>query len=384
LPRRFTQESPFVAYFQEKKQTLSQYDIDVRPEFKAMTREEKQWLAELGIELYVPVLREEALLGVLAFGPQRLRTAYSQQERELMLTLADQAGLALEGARLFQQLSTINEEVGFLNQRLSLLDQSKSDFLSIASHELRTPLTQIHSYSQLLLELTEEDLRDQAYVRRVFQGLAQGSERLKDIVDLMLDVSAADLGKMSLFKGPVRLQEVYEQASHHFLPALQERRLALSEEGLNELPIVDADGTRLVQVLENLISNAIKYTPDGGKIKVRGCSREAKGGSLLVEIAVIDTGIGLHPQYHRTVFDKFFRIGETLHHTTSKTKFKGGGPGLGLTLAKAIVEAHQGQIWVESPGCDEEKLPGSTFFFTLPVPLSFQEEFASATSAERT
>lgn len=369
VPRRFTHESPFVRYLQDKRQILSQYDIDVRPEFKPMTREEKQWLSGLGIELYVPVSREQELLGVLAFGPQPQGTAYSQEEKELMETLADQAGLALEGARLFQQLALINEEVGLLTQRLSLLDQSKSDFLSIASHELRTPLTQIHTYSQLLLELTEEDLKDQAYIRRVFQGLAQGSERMKDIVDLMLDVSAADLGKMSLFRGPVRLKEVYEQAIHPFLPALEERQLQVAETGLNELPMVDADGTRLVQVLENLIGNAIKYTPDGGQITVRGRCLETPSRQPMVEIVVADSGIGIEPEHHRTIFEKFFRIGDSLHHTTSKTRFKGGGPGLGLTLAKAIVEAHRGQIWVESPGCDEKKLPGSSFFFTLPVPL---------------
>jgi signal transduction histidine kinase len=174
---------------------------------------------------------------------------------------------------------------------------------------------------------------------------------------------------MSLFKGLVRLKEVYEQAVHPFLPALEERQLRLSESGLSDLPLVDADGTRLVQVLENLIGNAIKYTPDGGQITVRGRCLETTSRKPLIEIAVIDTGIGIDPAYHRTIFEKFFRIGDSLHHTTSKTKFKGGGPGLGLTLAKAIVEAHQGWIWVESPGCDESKLPGSSFFFILPVPL---------------
>jgi signal transduction histidine kinase len=369
-PLRFTGDSPFVKHFIQKKAILSQYDIDMRPEFRAMTEEERRWLATLDIELYVPVLRGQALLGVLAFGPHAKGTAYNQDEKELMMMLADQSGLAFEGALLFRQLATVNEEVGLLSDRLSVLDRSKSDFLSIASHELRTPLTQIHTYSQLLLEFTEKDLQDETYVQTVFEGIARGSERLKEVIDMMLDVSAADLGKMHLFSGPVTLREVFEQAIRPFSVALEQRRLNLTEAGLANLPTVEADGTRLVQVLENLIGNAIKYTPDGGTITVRGRTVKDHRIGPAIGIAVIDQGIGIDPAHHETIFDKFFRVDESRFHSTSKTGFKGAGPGLGLTLVRAIVKAHRGRVWVESPGYNEEKCPGSTFYIVIPLPAN--------------
>jgi signal transduction histidine kinase len=372
--RRFTGESPFIKYFLEKGTILSQYDIDIHPDFSSMAQAEREWLADLGIELYVPVLREQELLAVLAFGPHLQGTTYNREEQELMMMLADQAGMAFEGALLFQQLATVNEEVGMLTDRLSVLDQSKADFLSIASHELRTPLTQIHTYSQLLLEFTGEDLKDEKYVQTVFEGIARGSERLKQVVDMMLDVSAADLGKMHLFSGPVVLNQVYDQALQPFVSILGERRIKLSQTGLSDLPMIEADGTRLVQVLENLIGNAIKYTPDGGEVLVRGRRIIDGDAGPAVEIAVIDRGIGIDREYHQIIFEKFFRVDDSKNHSTSKTKFKGAGPGLGLTLVKAIVEAHQGRVWVSSPGYDEKTYPGSTFCFTIPLPAARIEE----------
>lgn len=359
-------ENPLVGYFRKERSIVSQFDLEERPEFETMLSDERQWLSSLGMEMYVPVLRHQNLLGILAFGPQANGLAYSKADHELMTTLADQTALALEGTLLFEQLATINQEVGSLSGQLTVLDQSKSDFLSIASHELRTPLTQIHTYSQLLLDLTEEDLKDEAYVKKVFQGIARGSERIKEVIDLMLDVSAADLGSMHLFVGPVSMKQVYDQAIKPFLHALAERRIALSEEGLDDLPIVEADGTRLVQVLENLVSNAIKYTPDRGQITISGrltILNEEPG----IEISVKDSGVGIDPEYQETIFDKFFRVDDARHHSTSKTNFKGAGPGLGLTLVKAIIEAHHGQISVESIGCDGLNFPGSTFTFIIPL-----------------
>ena len=204
---------------------LSQYEIDVRPEFKSMAQDEKDWLLALELEMYVPILREQELMGVLAFGPQKNGTAYSKKEKDLMVMLAEQAAVAMDGALLFQQLATINDEVGLLNDRVSVLDKSKSEFLSIASHELKTPLTQIHTYSQLLLDLTEDDLKDETYTKKVFEGIARGSERMRDVIELMLDVSAADMGSMYLFTGPVIMKEVFEQAIKPYLPVLDERRL---------------------------------------------------------------------------------------------------------------------------------------------------------------
>jgi signal transduction histidine kinase len=123
-----------------------------------------------------------------------------------------------------------------------------------------------------------------------------------------------------------------------------------------------ADPERLLQVLRNVLSNAIKYTPDGGNISVDG--RKLPG---FIEIVVRDTGIGINPQDQSIIFEKFTRLGNISLHSSGKTKFKGGGPGLGLHIARGIIEAHGGAIWAESPGYDEEINPGSTFHILLPL-----------------
>jgi signal transduction histidine kinase len=364
---QFTPDSPFVVYFREGKRILSQYDIDVLPKFQTLAESERAWFSELGMELYVPIVLQHELVGLLTFGPRPQGTAYYEEDLELMAALADRVAPAIDNARLFEQLAVINQEVGSLNEQLAGLDQDKADFLSIASHELRTPLTHIHGYSRMLLDLTEDELKDPSYVKTIIQGIAKGSERMKDVVDLMFDVSEVDIGEMNLFLGAVVLDEVVEQAIRPFLMALDQRRIALSRNGIRELPVVEADGTRLVQAFENLISNAIKFTPDGGMIKIEGRPLQVEELGPAVEITVTDSGIGINPEYHERVFEKFFRIDDTLHHSTGRTKFKGAGPGLGLTLVKGIAEAHGGRVWVESLGHDEMNYPGSKFFFIIPV-----------------
>lgn len=363
----FMPDSPFIMHLREGKKILSQYDIDVLPKFRSLAANERAWLSSLNMELYVAILLQHELIGLLAFGPQPQGTAYYEEDLELMMALAERVAPAIDNARLFEQLAIINQEVGLLTDQLAGLDQDKADFLSIASHELRTPLTHIHGYSRMLLDLTEEELKDPEYVKTIIQGIAKGSERMKDVVDMMFDVTEANIGEMNLFLGPVALEDVIDQAVRPFVPALDQRRIAFSKVGISELPAIEADGTRLVQAVENLIGNAIKYTPDGGMIKIEARPIEMDGLGPAVEIMVADTGIGIDPEHHERIFEKFFRVDDTLHHSTGKTKFKGAGPGLGLTLVKGIAEAHGGRVWVESLGHDEVNCPGSKFFFVIPI-----------------
>ena len=321
---------------------------------------------------------------MLSFGPRSSGTAYYDEDIELMVALADQSALAMDSAQLFEQLATVNREAGLLSERLEGLDQNKNDFLSIASHELRTPLTHILGYSRMLLDLTEDELQDPDYVKKMTEGIAKGSERMKDVIDVMFDVTEADIGEMNLFKGPVSLTEVIDQATRPFLSALDERRIAFAKNGFEDLPIIEADGTRLVQALENLISNGIKYTPDGGMVKIEGQTTTMGDSTPAIEMMVSDTGIGIDPEYHERIFEKVFRIDDVAHHSTGKTKFKGAGPGLGLALVKAIAQAHGGEVWVESPGHDELNYPGSKFFFVIPInsPVIEQHEIPKQSQIE--
>ncbi len=362
----FASESPFVNALRETDKVISQYDVDTLPRFRSMSNDERAWLAQLKMEFYVPIIRQRELIGLLTFGAPAQGGTYYEEDFDLMMALGEQASLAIDSARLFTQLSMINEEVGELTNQLAGLDQDKSDFLSIASHELRTPLTHIHGYSRMLLDLTEEELQNPQYVKSIIEGVAKGSERMKDVVDMMFDVTEADEGEINLFLGPVALDEVIEQAARPFISALDERRIAF-QANVKDLPTVEADGTRLMQVFENLIGNAIKYTPDGGMVTVEGRPTVMDNIGQAVEIVVIDTGIGIDKKYHERIFEKFFRIDDTDHHSTGKTKFKGAGPGLGLTLVKGIARAHGGKAWVESEGYDETTMPGSKFHFVIPL-----------------
>jgi signal transduction histidine kinase len=133
------------------------------------------------------------------------------------------------------------------------------------------------------------------------------------------------------------------------------------------LPPIEADPDMLYKVFYNVIINAIKYTPDGGQITVGGQVVDDVPSGKYIQIRVRDTGIGIDAKHHGLIFEKLYQVGEVALHSSGKTKFKGGGPGLGLAIAKGIVEAHGGRIWVESPGYDEESCPGSTFYILLPV-----------------
>ena len=157
-----------------------------------------------------------------------------------------------------------------------------------------------------------------------------------------------------------------EKVRNVFQSALEERKISLTTSGVADLPVLCGDNDLLYKVFYHVIGNAIKYTPDGGQITIRG--RKIEGSTPgEIEIAVRDTGIGIDPENQELVFEKFYQTGEVLLHSSGKTKFKGGGPGLGLAIARGIVNAHRGRIWLESPGHDEEAYPGTTVFVRLPV-----------------
>jgi signal transduction histidine kinase len=159
---------------------------------------------------------------------------------------------------------------------------------------------------------------------------------------------------------------VIEKVQSAFSSALKERELCFTTDGLAALPVIHADKDLLYKVFYHIVGNAIKYTPDGGEITVSGRTIEDANQGLEVEISVRDTGIGIDPQFHELVFEKFYQTGEVHLHSSGKTKFKGGGPGLGLAIARGIINAHHGRIWISSPGHNEETCPGTTVHVRLP------------------
>ncbi len=247
-------------------------------------------------------------------------------------------------------------------EELERLDRSKSDFIAVAAHELKTPLTLIEGYTSMLREMLPPALKETAFVLYL-KGIDTGSHRLREIVDDMIDVSMIDNNMLSINFQPVWLDRLLHVVEREVADIVHERKLVLTIhafQGCSEMTY--GDGERLLQAFRNLVNNAIKYTPDGGKIDVDG--RLLPG---FVEVVISDNGIGIDPEDHVRIFEKFGRLGNVALHSSSKTKFKGGGPGLGLPITKGIIEAHGGAIWVESEGYDEDKCPGSIFHVLLPM-----------------
>ena len=353
---------PLMNHFRQSGAPLTQYDVDVMPAYRRIPHAERQWLSQLQMELYVPIRSQGEVIGLLALGSKRSGEAYRRNDLNLLSTLANQTVVALANAQLVQDLRRLNLDVSRLNTELEAMNRTKTDFISIASHELRTPLSQVSGYSQMLAE----ELGPKSPLFGYVEGMRKGTNRLTEIVDVMLDVSRLDAGGLVLNQTSVTISRIVERAVGEWKSALSERGHTLVADGLEALPSLEGDIERLQQVFSQLLSNAIKSTPDGGRIEIIGHAYTESSGQF-VEVIVKDSGIGIDPADQHKIFDKFYRTGDLMKHSTGKTKFKGAGTGLGLSLVKGIVDAHGGRIWAESLGHDEQTCPGSSFHVLLPL-----------------
>ena len=260
------------------------------------------------------------------------------------------------------RIGFVSAKLDRVQRELERLDRSKSDFIAVAAHELKTPLTLIEGYAAMMRELITEE-EEGSHNLLLLKGVDNGTRRLGEIIDDMIDVSMIDNNLLALNFQPTWLNRLFEVLQQELCHSVAERRQTLeikAFEGSDEMTFADSE--RIYQALRNLLTNAIKYTPDGGMIVVDG--RKITG---FIEITVTDTGIGVNPEDQSLIFEKFGRLGDVALHSSGKTKFKGGGPGLGLPITKGILEAHGGTVWVESDGYDEEKLPGSVFHVLMPL-----------------
>lgn len=259
------------------------------------------------------------------------------------------------------RVAHISNELGKTQAKLQQLDRNKSNFISVAAHELKTPLTLIEGYTSMMVDVAQDSQLVQ--MNNYLEGVETGIHRLRHIIDDMIDVSLIDNNLLTLNFQPVWISHLFNLLFNELKKTVAERRQTLTIKPFEGSEImIYADSERLYQALHNVVSNAIKYTPDKGTITING--RLLPG---FVEIVIADTGIGISPEHQATIFEKFGQLGRTDLHSSGKTKFKGGGPGLGLPITRGIIEAHSGTIWVESEGYDEVKLNGSTFHILLPT-----------------
>ena len=340
------------------------------------TWKQPEWLPEDRAWLGIPLYAKNKVIGMLTISRSE-PASFNQDDVLLANTFAIQASIALENARLYDDLNRFNQmmermveqrvdELNSAYQTLAKLDKNKSDFIQVAAHELRTPLTVIKGYLGMIK--AAPTVQENSTLRQVTDGVIQGTNRLHQIVNSMLDVARLENQVLTPHLEAVALGPILRLVCKDYAEDLQERRINLElDPAISTAPPLLADPELLKKALDNLLVNAIKFTPDGGSIFVNARPTQVNGHGDFCEIRIRDTGIGIDPANHKIVFEKLYQLGKVELHSSGRTKFKGGGPGLGLAIAAGIVKSHRGRIWVESPGYDEENLPGSTFIVQIPL-----------------
>jgi signal transduction histidine kinase len=250
------------------------------------------------------------------------------------------------------------------NKVLRQLDRNKLEFIQVTAHELRTPLTVVKGYVNVLNTFPE--LKANPALGDVVQGIIKGADRMHEIVNMMLDVTRID-GDIKVSMVPMSLKMILNELARSFATDVAQRGIEIVIEQEADIPPVQADPSLIQKALYQLMVNSIKYTPDGGTVRVHIRPVEMKNNRPGVEVRFADQGIGLDPEHHDLIFEKFYQVGDVAVHSSGKTTFKGGGPGLGLAIVRGVARAHGGRVWVESSGHDEVNFPGCTFYLQLPL-----------------
>jgi signal transduction histidine kinase len=280
-----------------------------------------------------------------------------------------------EIARLFTEVNALNkhleqrvavrtEELAAINTRLALLDKHKTDFITIASHELRTPLTIVNFYSQMFME--DPFILASPTHGKWADGIYRGVMRMEDVVENMLDVAKIDSHTLEMFPSVLNVRFLIQQVVSRLLREMGERQVIIEVAPMPDVPELEADAEALQKLFGHVLLNAVKYTPDGGRVTVTG--RLLPDTAVPhTEFVITDTGIGIDPHVQELIFEKFYQPGEVMLHSSGKMSFKGGGSGIGLAIARGIVVLHHGRIWAESTGRNEQTNPGSRIHIVLPV-----------------
>lgn len=373
---RLSSSSPLAEYLSRERRPLTQHALDLQRRFRSMPAGERQWLSDQDMDVYVPICTDAGWTGLLALGPKMSGEPYFNDDLELLITLASQTAVALQNVQLFDEMKArnadcqrSNQELTAVSQGLERLDRDKTSLLRVISREVLKPPANIADYVDLLRALIRTGSLSPERGEELAQGITSSAQRLEEIAANLSEVTRREAETISLQLGPVSIASTVQAAADHWAQALKERKLTFSTLGLENLPRITADGSRLQQVFVELIHNAIRFTPDGGKIQVRGSLQDGdqSGGARQVELVVTDTGLGIVPGNLERVFDPFYRSGNVILHDAGRTEFGAAGPGLGLHLVRKIVQAHGGRVWATSPGHDLRTCPGTGIHILLPV-----------------
>jgi signal transduction histidine kinase/CheY-like chemotaxis protein len=312
--------------------------------------------------LGVPIPVGDEIIGVLSVQSTESENRFNENDERLLSTIAASVGVALRKAQLFEELIQAKQVAEEASKTAEKANQAKSAFLSTVSHELRTPLTSVLGFAKIIKKRLEEkifpatntsDPKTEKTIHQISENLTvviSEGERLTNLINEVLDLAKIEAGKMEWNMESVSIREIADRALAATTSLFEQKNLQLSTHIQENLPLVMGDRDKLIQVMVNLISNAVKFTPSG----TITCTVGKKRNEIITGIT--DTGIGIAPADHAAVFEQFKQVvGDTL---TDKPK----GTGLGLPICKEIVEHHGGRIWLES-----ELGKGSTFYFALPI-----------------
>lgn len=307
--------------------------------------------------MFAPISLGENFFGCIEIFKE---TPFTSEDATCFQTIAQQVSLPLKSATLYQEIKETN-------LKLERLERLKSEFISIVSHELRTPLTSIKNSLDILLSGRCGDITPSA--DKFLTMGRKNVQRLSGIINDLLDLSKIEAGKMDFNFKEINIHSVIDYVKSTLSEVAKSKNLSLVTEETENLPLINADSQRLEQVLTNLVSNAIKFTPEGKTITIKSKLINSKDISInenfkdivkklegdYIMVSVIDEGIGMEEKDLLHAFDKFAQIENSLSR-------KAGGTGLGLPIAKQLLDAHQGAIW-----CDSEPEKGSQFYFVVPI-----------------
>jgi signal transduction histidine kinase len=322
----------------EERQAVQIPDITVEGAYESLVRKP---LIDAGHRalLGVPLLSEDEIIGVLAV-TRKTPGLFEPETVRLLSTFATQSALAIQNARLFLEIED-------KSRQLEVASQHKSEFLANMSHELRTPLNAIIGFSEVLNERMFGELNEKQdeYLKDIYAS----GQHLLSLINDILDLSKIEAGRMELEVTDFDLPSAIDNALILVRERASRRGIRLGRAIADRVGLIRGDERKVKQVLLNLLSNALKFTPEGGRIDVR-----AAVSNGMVEVSVADTGVGIAPEDQEAVFEEFRQVG------TADKKVE--GTGLGLALSRKFIKLHGGRIWVKS-----QVATGSTFTFTIPV-----------------
>lgn len=322
-----------------------------------LTKDKTNQLFSVHSFVICPVLPQEGNQGFIFVGTQNIDTCVTKGDQEFITILANQIGQTLDNARLFEKTWKSQQELEIkVEERTRQLTQAleevkkistrKSDFISSVSHELRTPLTSIKGYAAILLAGKLGAVPEEIKVR--LEKINRHSDELVHMVNDLLDISRIESGKVDMKMESLELKTVTDKVFDLLSEQLKSKNISFSSDIPENCQNISADRSQIERVFINLVGNALKFTPQNGRISV-----SAHCVNRTVQIDVSDTGFGIPEDAQESIFEEFYRVENTINQEVK-------GTGLGLTLVKHIIEAHRGKIWVKS------KLgEGATFSFTL-------------------